>query len=268
MGKNHGPPIVLFHGVLRLWRDFSPLLADLSLRHHLYLMDFRGHGDSTHDRDGGYRVVDYVQDAVQLVQEIVPKPAILYGHSLGAMVAAAVAARRPDCVSSVILEDPPFETMGSRIHETPLGSYFRHVQQLASTQQGEPIPSLAAALAEIPLEGRPGMKLGDIRDAASLRFSAACLRQIDPRVLQPIVDAQWLTEYDFDFVFNNLSVPVLTLQADTEAGGMLTDHDAQRLQQQLADCTLIRFPNTGHLIHWTQRNALLQHLHGFLESIR
>jgi pimeloyl-ACP methyl ester carboxylesterase len=268
VGPNHGPPLVLFHGVLRGWRDFAPLLAELSLRHHLFLLDFRGHGDSTHDAAGNYRVADYVEDGLSLLHEIVPKPAMLYGHSLGAMVAAAVASRAPEAVAGVILEDPPFESMGVRIHDSPLGSYFRQVQRVVAEFGSRPVAEIARALAEIPMEGQPGVKLGDIRDGVSLRFSATYLRQVDPRVLKPIVEAQWLTGYDLQNIRTGIASPVLLLQGDVAAGGMLTDQDAELWSQEVRDCIRIKFPGTGHLIHWTQREATLRHVIGFMESVR
>ena len=144
----------------------------------------------------------------------------------------------------------------------------RHVQQIVSTLQGSGQREIAAALAEIPLEGTSGKKLGEVRDGVSLRFSAACLNRIDPQVLQPIVDGKWMVGYDIDSIVSQITSPTLLMQGDEAAGGMLTDLDANRLHQQISDCTLIRFPETGHLIHWTSREALVQHLTGFFEAIR
>jgi pimeloyl-ACP methyl ester carboxylesterase len=266
IGPSHGPPIVLLHGVLRSWKDFAPLLTELSLRHQIFALDFRGHGESNDDADGNYRVVDYVEDALAFVREIVPKPAIVYGHSLGAMVAAAVAARAPQRVRGLILEDPPFETMGSRIHETSLGGYFRNVQRIANERLAGTRQQIAEALASIPMEDRPGITLGDLRDGVSLRFSAACLQQIDPRVLVPIVEAKWLEGYDLKEVTSQINTPTLVFQADAAVGGMLCDEDALTLRRTIEDCVLIQFPNTGHLIHWTDREATLQHTIGFIEA--
>jgi pimeloyl-ACP methyl ester carboxylesterase len=131
-----------------------------------------------------------------------------------------------------------------------------------------PVAEIARALAEIPMEGQPGVKLGDVRDGVSLRFSATYLRQVDPRVLKPIVEAQWLTGYDLQSIRNGIASPVLLLQGDIAAGGMLTDQDAELWSREVHDCIRITFPGTGHLIHWTQREATLRHVIGFMESVR
>ena len=114
----------------------------------------------------------------------------VYGHSLGAMVAAAVAMRRPKRVTGVVLEDPPFHTMGERIHESPLGSYFAALRGLAGS--AKPVGELARELAEVSYGPGGSLRCGDTRDATTLRFAASCLRRLDPAVLEPIAAGRWL----------------------------------------------------------------------------
>ena len=97
---------------------------------------------------------------------------------------------------------------------------------------------------------------------------ASCLAQIDPDVLTPIIEARWLTGYDWEATLKAIHCPTLVLQADTAAGGMLMDADARRAQELIADCTLVRFPQVGHLIHWMSTQELLRHTSCFLESLR
>lgn len=286
-GPASGPPLALFHGVLRGWRDFAPLLPAWLPRQEVFAIDFRGHGRS--DRGSGfqperfavedgcgskppprtscYRVLDYVEDAVAVLQTI-DRPTVVYGHSLGAMVAAASAAQQPERVHALILEDPPFETMGARIRETPFHSQFLGLQPLAGSSLA--IPDLARELAEVrivnPATGQ-ATRLGDVRDPTALRFSARYLREVDPRVLLPIVAGEWLAGYDLDAVLRGIRCPTLVLQADPACGGMLTDVDADRLRQSIADCTCVRLPGVGHLIHWQATEATLRLVTGFLESL-
>src|SRR5687767_921873 len=93
-GPATGPPLVLLHGVTRRWQDYAPLLPTLTLRWHVHALDFRGHGKSDRTAEGAYRVADYVADAAALLRDV-GKPSVVYGHSLGAMVAAGVAAAEP-----------------------------------------------------------------------------------------------------------------------------------------------------------------------------
>lgn len=268
VGPENGPPLVLLHGVLRGWTDWSPMLDVLATRWQLIGVDLRGHGQS--DRTpGNYLVVDYVRDIVGLLSQIADEPAVLLGHSLGAMVALATAAEAPTAFRAVIAEDPPFHTMGDRIAESPLLDYFRELHRLHL--EDKPVAELTRSLAQVPVrspDGTSTQRLGDLRDLASLRFAAACLKQVDHDVLEPIVAGRWLAGYDVQQVLSRLQCPVLLLQADAAAGGMLTDEDAALAERAAAECYRERFPGVGHLIHWTDTAGMTRRTLAFLESLR
>ena len=266
-GPRNGPALVFFHGVTRCWQCFVPLISTLSTRWHVHVLEHRGHGLSSRT-PAAYLVKDYVRDAVAFVQNQVQGPVVLYGHSLGAMVAAGVAAELHQQVKGVVLEDPPFGTMGSKIGQSALLSYFSGV--LPFTGSTLPVGTLARQLAEISLTtpSKAGsVRLGDTRDMASLRFTARSLSQLAPEVLQPIIDGTWLRGFDLADIAKRVRCPVLILQADPACGGMLSDADADLLMTTLPDCIRIRFPNAPHLIHWAQTEVLLRHVVGFLESL-
>ena len=45
-GPASGPPLVLLHGIISRWQYFLPIIPNLSIRWHIYALDFRGHGKS------------------------------------------------------------------------------------------------------------------------------------------------------------------------------------------------------------------------------
>lgn len=267
-GPDHGPPMVLLHGVIRRWQDFLPILPALGFRWRVHAVDLRGHGRSGRAPAGGYRAVDYVADIVAFLEHTRSEPAVILGHSLGAMVAAAVAAVAPGLVKAVVLEDPPFAMMGGRIAETSYLDLFLGYQEFAGS--GRPVAEVAAALAEIRVKppDRPDpVRLGDVRDAAALRFMASCLRQIDPAVLAPIVEGRWLDGYDVIETLRKVACPTLLLQADSAAGGALPDDYADEVASAIPDVIHIRLPGVGHQIHGSQPEAMLRLMTGFLESL-
>ncbi len=97
---------------------------------------------------------------------------------------------------------------------------------------------------------------------------ASCLKQIDPAVLEPIVDGRWLEGYDVSDVARGLTCPTLVMQADSAAGGMLTDADAALLRSNISDLVWASFPGVGHLIHGSDPLGTLRVLQSFLESLR
>ena len=243
-----GPPLVLLHGVTRCRDDWRPVLPALGRDWRVIAADHRGHGDS--GRAEGYLVADYVADAVRLVRDAIGEPVVILGHSLGAMVAAGVAAAVPDLVRGAILEDPPFHGMGARIAGTAWQPLFAGMQ--AAARRGGTVDDLAKALADIVLPTADGgtTRLGALRDPAALAWSAACLARLDPEVFVPLVAGRWLDGYDPVGVARQIRCPVVLLHADPRAGGALADDEAAAFATAVADCHVERFPGAGHLLHW------------------
>src|SRR5262245_37455524 len=200
-GPKNAPTLVLLHGVMRSWRTFAPLWPAL-LRHHVIAVNQRGHSGSS--RATSYLVRDYTADAIALVGTL-PGPVTLYGHSLGALVAAGVAAALPARVNAVILEDPPSLAFLTDVDATSYGAIFRGMQRLAGTGAGW------RELAAIALPG--GGTLGQTRDAASLRLSASMLADLDPAALTPLIAGRWLEGVDWLATLRGVRCPALLLRA-------------------------------------------------------
>lgn len=260
-----GDPLILLHGVTRRWQSFLPLIGPLGVHRQLIALDSRGHGLSSRP-ESGYLVRDYAADIIAFTKDR-NQPLAIYGHSLGALVAAAVAAELPELVTAVILEDPPFNTMNENISATTFHSFFKAMQTFAGDQRT--INEIARDLSEVRLhnpENGAEIRLGDVRDGVSLRFTASCLQQLDPAVLLPIVEGRWLEGYETESVFRQLSCPALLIQADSTAGGMLPDNDAAQLEAWPESLTRIKVPGVGHLVHWSATQQVVNQVLGFLAS--
>jgi pimeloyl-ACP methyl ester carboxylesterase len=259
-----GHVLLLLHGVTRCGADWEPLLPALAAHWQVIALDQRGHGTSP--RAGSYLVTDYIADVVRFLQEETADPVVLFGHSLGAMVAAVVAAELPDRVRGIVLEDQPFHTMGNRIAGSVWQSQFIGMRQAA--RSGGTLEEITDMLADIrlPASGGGFKRLGDLRDRASLAWSAECLSQLDPEVLTPVIEGRWLNGYDFPPVLSRIRCPVLLLQADPTAGGALHDADADFAVAALSSCRHVRFPGSGHQLHRDRSVEVLQALREFAAS--
>ena len=265
-GPDAGPPLLLLHGVCRRWQDFLSLVPALTTRWQVHGLDFRGHGGSDW-RTGQYRVADYIEDAVAVLH-LLPDPAVIYGHSLGALVAAAAAAAEPDRVRAVVLEDPPSADLLRNIRQTPFHAQFTGMRSLAGRDHA--VAQTAKDLAEIQLPVAEGktVRLGDLRDPAALRFVARCLEQLDPEVLTPVIEGHWLDGFDLEAVLRGVRCPAMLLRADEGLGGMLGRAEAATWAGWMTDCVLMDFPGIGHLVHAVAPEAVVRVLLPFLESIR
>jgi pimeloyl-ACP methyl ester carboxylesterase len=85
--------------------------------------------------------------------------------------------------------------------------------------------------------------------------------------MTPIVQSQWLKGYDLQSIASRIKSPTLVMQADANAGGMLTDEDAGLLERMIADVTRVRVSGIGHQIHAAAPDAALRIALGFLESL-
>jgi len=103
-----GDAVVLIHGWTRSLDDMFVLADSLASDHRVVALDIRGFGQSGRPSGAeayGRRMSD---DVVRLLDHLGIRRAHLVGHSMGALIAANVAVRYPDRVSSATLVAGPF----------------------------------------------------------------------------------------------------------------------------------------------------------------
>ena len=103
-GHDGGRPLVLLHGLSADSTSWAPVIDRVGSTWRTYTLDFRGHGRSART-PGAYRLDDYLTDTDRLLQ-VIGEPAVVVGHSLGAIVATALAQDGHPQVAAVFLEDP------------------------------------------------------------------------------------------------------------------------------------------------------------------
>ena len=99
LGNPDGEPLLLLHGYTdssRTWSLVAPYLGN----YRLLMPDQRGHGASDAP-ECCYSISQYAHDARLFLDAMGAKRAHVVGHSMGSMVAIAMAADYPDRVSSI-----------------------------------------------------------------------------------------------------------------------------------------------------------------------
>lgn len=103
VGATDSPPVLFLHGIMGHRRDWDVLIDRLGEQYRVIAVDQRGHGRS--QWTPSYRVAEMADDAIALIERLELAPVPIVGHSMGAMVAMIVAARRPDLVDRIVVVD-------------------------------------------------------------------------------------------------------------------------------------------------------------------
>lgn len=99
-----GPIIIALHSHWMEGITFAALASALAPEWRVIALDQRGHGDSDHPAT--YTRDDYLGDLVALIAHLkLKEPVVLLGNSLGGLNAYHFAARHPDLVRALIIED-------------------------------------------------------------------------------------------------------------------------------------------------------------------
>ncbi len=103
-GSAEAPPVVLVHALGETSADWAPVAEALVPEYRVYALDLRGHGAS--DWPGAYTIEQLTIDLAAFLDALGLGRVTLVGHSIGAPPAYLYAARHPDRVARLVLEEP------------------------------------------------------------------------------------------------------------------------------------------------------------------
>ena len=239
-GSPSAEPLVMLHGGAWCWQEFLSLIPSLAERGHVYALDLRGNGRSGWVPNT-YRLQDFVEDSAEFLSRLNGRP-ILVGHSLGGVIALMLAARCPERIKALIVEDSPLtlDNYGRLVDSSRdmFGVWLR----LKRSAQSE--AELAFALANA-YDGYPGVT------SAWIRFFAGCLWQLDPTFFNALLeDSEGFTAgYDYQRILGTITCPVLFLRGETKLGAVMTDEEISWLQKNFSNVQCALIPGVGHLLH-------------------
>jgi pimeloyl-ACP methyl ester carboxylesterase len=113
-----GRPVLLLHGWTCDGNDWSWQAPELERRYRVLIVDQRGHGHSDAPR-GSYRPQVLADDAAAFLEAVAPgQAAVVFGHSMGGIVASALAVRHPELVAGLVLADPAYTASDDMLKRT------------------------------------------------------------------------------------------------------------------------------------------------------
>lgn len=261
----HGPPsaapLVMLHGGAWRWQAFLSLIPSLGRSWHTYAVDLRGNGRSGWV-PGRYRLADFADDNAEFVERL-NAPAVLVGHSIGGVVALMVAARRPDLVRGLIIEDVPITRESYRNVIDSSRAMFGLWLQLKRAAQSE--QDLAFALAD-------AYRDTPVVTSTWILFFAGCLWQLDPGFFDNLLDdfEGFHAGYDGKQILSRLACPILFLRGETRRGAVMTDDEIAWLQRHCGNAECVSIAGVGHLLHLEDpgQTPVLTAMLAFLDRIQ
>lgn len=105
-GNAEGPSVVLFHGFASNKENWLSLVPFLLKQYRLYVLDLPGWGESEFNPNLPYGLDDQVARVAAWMDDHVQGTAHVVGNSVGGLVAALLAGRHPELLTSLCLMNP------------------------------------------------------------------------------------------------------------------------------------------------------------------
>ncbi|UNO40378.1 alpha/beta hydrolase [Streptomyces sp. MST-110588] len=258
-GDGHGehrPGVLLLHGLMGRASHWADTARWLGARHRPVALDQRGHGRSEKPPEGPYGREAYIADGIAAIEQLHMAPAALIGHSMGALTAWQLAARRPDLVSALVICDMRASALGAA-SQREWADWFR----------SWPVPF--ATLADVrrwfgeddPTLERPRPARGEFF-AEIMAERADGWRPVFSRRRMLTVRETWVHDAHWEELAQ-VRCPTLVVRG---LDGELGRAEAQEMVRVLPRGAYAEIPDAGHWLPWEQPDAWRRAVEPFLHT--
>lgn len=258
------PAALLLHGLMGRAFHWAGTARWLGASRRVVALDQRGHGQSERPATTGpgssvaYGREAFVADAEAAVEQLGLAPVTLIGHSMGALTAWQLAARRPDLVAALVICDMRASALGEASQQE-WEEWFRHwplpfpTQDAARRWFGEDDPRV-----ERPDPGRGEFFAEVMHEAADGWRPLFSRRQMLSARETWVHDAHWEE-------LAQVRCPTLVVRG---LDGELGRAEAQEMVRVLPAGQYAEIPDAGHYLHYDQPTAWRAAVEPFLEGIK
>lgn len=254
-----GQPLVLIHGAFGDLRTWDPQWERFTGRYRVLRYDLRGHGRTGVSTLAHYTIATFADDLAALLDALNLRAPVLVGHSLGGVIAQALAVRAPERVRALVLASAPVSASLS-LSET----LFRYVLF--------PPPVMRLTLRAIGIERFVGLSMRMAqglwgrewlgRNASVAEYIQQSMLATDREEFIKI----WEAFYSFDRLpLERITCPTLVLSGADEMEGML--RHARQLLRRIPGAEAGTIPNASHAMTLEQPEAFNQALEAFLDRL-
>jgi pimeloyl-ACP methyl ester carboxylesterase len=239
-----GRPVVLLHGLSDSWYSFSRVLPLLSDGYRIIAPDLRGHGGSHHD-GADFSMDAMAADVAALLDHLGIAQAAVVGHSMGAVVAQALAVHHGPRVGMLVLAASPLRGEDEVIHA------------LRSEVLAQPEP--------MPAEFIRGFQEGTVHaplPAAFLERVIAESSRLSSNTWRRTVEG--LAEFDYARRLPRNTGRTFIIAGEEDVYFPLAVQ--QELQRSSPGARLITYASTGHALHWERPDRFAADLRRLLQE--
>jgi pimeloyl-ACP methyl ester carboxylesterase len=291
-GPDNGPPLVLLHAQLLDWFSYSRVLPALSRSFHVFDVDYPGHGPTATPPDYPMTANRIGADMADFIATTIGGPVYITGNSSGGLLAAWLAANRPQLVKAALLEDPPlFSAEYPRIKQTIADRAFRtsftatedHPSDFLSywigsnarffeNNVGPGVPLLLGAAVRAYRWSNPDKpaEIGLLPNV-TVRMMVRGLDQYDPRFGAAFYDGTWNKGFDHAGALNAIGCPVLLMHARTTTlpdgtlNGAMSQEEADRAMSLLRNGKYVKV-DASHVVNLDKPAEFVAILENFFLS--
>lgn len=248
-----GTPVLLLHGVTDSGACWPGVVAHLSQRETrpVVALDARGHGRSGLP-DEPFTIAALAAETAAVVREVLGRPVLAVGHSMGGLTAQELALTEPDLVVGLVLEDPA----------------WRRDRRVTGTGALDWLPQAVAEAAvrtQEEMEARSRAENPHWPDDEHAPWAESALA-ISPRLCD--VPHEW-DGRDWIESMGGVRVPVTLVTGEVERGAIVDEARVARVTELLGAApegllTHVHVPGVGHSIRRDDRQAFLAALDGAL----
>jgi N-formylmaleamate deformylase len=237
------PPLLVLPGITSPAITWDFVVAELRDIVRPLVMDLRGRGLS--DVGSGYRASDFAGDAAAVISELGLRRPLVLGHSLGARIAAALAARGDVSLGGVTLVDPPLTGPGR-----------------------DPYPTSREAFLEQLHEGYAGTTADEVRRfypkwaRAELLLRARWIATCDEQAVLATYDE--FTREDFFDWWPRVAPPAAFIRGGDSP--VVTEDGAAEAALTNPAASRHSIEDAGHMVPWDETRAFVTELRSILQD--
>lgn len=266
-GPDNGPALLLLHAQLLDWYTYHKVLPKLSIRFHVFAVDYSGHGKTIVPDDYSFNANQIGSDLANFIEEVIKEPAYVTGNSSGGILTTWLAANEPGLVKAIMLEDPPlfsaeypeikntiayksFTTSHIAMNDGYDGDFLKfwidNSTQFFRTYTGPFTQPLIDFLVNSYRKENPGEPVEIAFLPATVQEMLRGLNYYDPRFGDAFYEGTWNSGFDHAEALQKIQCPTMLLHANfiiTEDGileGAISQEQADRVVSLVPNCEYLK----------------------------